>query len=179
MRPAHALIAMADGDGRYLLNMIEQLHALPHPSTRPHSPPPCRNGPHCTTSRRRATTTSSPHSTSRCEVPTPTRPCTGWRECSTVAKTPSSSRAASPDSRPRTSAWPTRNAVQQALAAWDVYERLGSPEGELAIAQAVIYLATAPKSIGVYRGFNKARAAAKRTGSLMPPAHILNARPDS
>jgi putative ATPase len=67
------------------------------------------------------------------------------------------------------------NAVQQALAAWDVYERLGSPEGELAIAQAVIYLATAPKSIGVYRGFNKARAAAKRTGSLMPPAHILNA----
>ena len=57
----------------------------------------------------------------------------------------------------------------------DVYERLGSPEGELAIAQAVLYLATAPKSIGVYRGFNKARAAAKRTGSLMPPAHILNA----
>jgi putative ATPase len=67
------------------------------------------------------------------------------------------------------------NAVQQALAAWDVYERLGSPEGELAIAQAVLYLATAPKSIGVYRGFNKARAAARGTGSLMPPAHILNA----
>jgi putative ATPase len=67
------------------------------------------------------------------------------------------------------------NAVQQALAAWDVYERLGSPEGELAIAQAVLYLATAPKSIGVYRGFNKAWAAAKRTGSLMAPAHILNA----
>jgi putative ATPase len=67
------------------------------------------------------------------------------------------------------------HAVQQTLAAWDVYERLGSPEGELAIAQAVIYLATAPKSIAVYRGFNTARAAAKRTGSLMPPPHILNA----
>jgi len=67
------------------------------------------------------------------------------------------------------------NAVQQALAAWDVYERLGSPEGELAIAQAVLYLATAPKSIGVYRGFNRARDAARRTGSLMPQAHILNA----
>jgi putative ATPase len=56
-----------------------------------------------------------------------------------------------------------------------VYERLGSPEGELAIAQAVVYLATAPKSIGVYRGFARAHAAAQRTGSLMPPPHILNA----
>lgn len=56
-----------------------------------------------------------------------------------------------------------------------MYERLGSPEGELTIAQAVAYLATAPKSIGVYRGFSRARAAAKRTGSLIPPAHILNA----
>ena len=67
------------------------------------------------------------------------------------------------------------NAVQQALAAWDVYERLGSPEGELALAQAVVYLSTAPKSIGVHRGFDRALAEARRTGSLMPPAHILNA----
>lgn len=67
------------------------------------------------------------------------------------------------------------NAVQQTLAAWDVHERLGAPEGELAIAQAVTYLATAPKSIGVYRAFNMARATAKHTGSLMPPAHLLNA----
>ncbi|PWF27204.1 replication-associated recombination protein A [Ancrocorticia populi] len=66
-------------------------------------------------------------------------------------------------------------AVHQALAAWDVYERLGSPEGELAIAQAVVYLATAPKSISVYRGFGAARRLAKQTGSLMPPPHILNA----
>lgn len=66
-------------------------------------------------------------------------------------------------------------AVHQALAAWDVYERLGSPEGELAIAQAVVYLATAPKSIAVYRGFGAARKLAKKTGSLMPPANILNA----
>ena len=65
-------------------------------------------------------------------------------------------------------------AVHQALAAWDVYERLGSPEGELAIAQAVVYLATASKSIAVYRGFNAARKLAKQTGSLMPPAHSLN-----
>ncbi|MGH3170014.1 MAG: replication-associated recombination protein A, partial [Trebonia sp.] len=52
---------------------------------------------------------------------------------------------------------------------------LGSPEGELAIAQAVVYLATAPKSIAVYRGFGAARERARRTGSLMPPSHILNA----
>ena len=66
-------------------------------------------------------------------------------------------------------------AIHQALAAWDVYERLGSPEGELAIAQAVVYLATAPKSIAVYRGFNSALKSAKQTGSLAPPLHILNA----
>ena len=62
-----------------------------------------------------------------------------------------------------------------ALSAWESYERLGSPEGEIAIAQAVVYLASAPKSISVYRGFNRAWKLAKETGSLMPPAHILNA----
>ncbi|WP_426497269.1 hypothetical protein [Streptomyces sp. D54] len=67
------------------------------------------------------------------------------------------------------------HAIQQALAAWHVYERLGSPEGEPAIAQAAVYLATAPKSIAVYRGFDAAHRSARRTGSLMPPAHILNA----
>ena len=66
-------------------------------------------------------------------------------------------------------------ALTTALAAWDAYERLGSPEGELAIAQAVVYLATAPKSIAVYRGLGRAQRAAGRTGSLAPPAHILNA----
>ncbi len=66
-------------------------------------------------------------------------------------------------------------AVQQALAAWDVYERLGSPEGELALAQLVIYLGTAPKSNAAYLAFNAATKAARETGSLMPPMHILNA----
>ena len=66
-------------------------------------------------------------------------------------------------------------AQAQCLHAWEVYERLGSPEGELALAEAVIYLALAPKSNAAYRAFSAARAEAKRTGSLMPPAHILNA----
>ena len=66
-------------------------------------------------------------------------------------------------------------ALQMTLAAWDAYERLGSPEGELAIAQAVVYLATAPKSIAIYRGYGRAARLARETGSLMPPTHILNA----
>ncbi|TCP40466.1 replication-associated recombination protein A [Rhodovulum marinum] len=61
------------------------------------------------------------------------------------------------------------------LDAWQVYERLGSPEGELALAQAVLYLALAPKSNAGYAAYKNARAAAKRTGSEPPPKHILNA----
>jgi putative ATPase len=66
-------------------------------------------------------------------------------------------------------------AVHQALAAKDAYDFLGSPEGELALAQAVIYLATAPKSNAVYVAQGAAQRDAKQFGSLMPPMHILNA----
>ncbi len=67
------------------------------------------------------------------------------------------------------------NAVNQAVSCIETYERLGSPEGELAVMQLVAYLATAPKSAGVYKAMHKAYEAAKKTGSLMPPKHILNA----
>jgi len=67
------------------------------------------------------------------------------------------------------------NALQVSLQAWQAFERLGSPEGELALAQALVFLATAPKSNAVYAANNKARQAARKTGSLQPPAHILNA----
>jgi putative ATPase len=60
-------------------------------------------------------------------------------------------------------------------AAKDAYDFLGSPEGELAIAQAVVYIATAPKSNAVYKAFSAAKRAAKDNGSLLPPKHILNA----
>lgn len=66
-------------------------------------------------------------------------------------------------------------AVVQANAAREVYEFLGSPEGELAIAQVVIYLGTAPKSNAVYKAHKAAFKKAKETGSLNPPMHILNA----
>ncbi|MEV5054340.1 replication-associated recombination protein A [Arthrobacter sp. LAR12-1-1.1] len=170
-----ALTAMADGDGRYLLNMIEQVQALPAPV-----------GPAALAAavQKRAplydksqeghyNLISALHKSMRGSDPDAAlywlaRMLDGGEDPLFIARR--ITRFATEDI-----GMADPNAVQQALAAWDVYERLGSPEGELAIAQAVIYLATAPKSIGVYRGFTKARAAAKRTGSLMPPAHILNA----
>ncbi len=66
-------------------------------------------------------------------------------------------------------------ALVQALAAKDTYDFLGSPEGELAIAQAVVYLGSAPKSNAVYKAYGASRRVAGETGSVMPPKHILNA----
>ncbi|MEP4887598.1 MAG: replication-associated recombination protein A, partial [Alphaproteobacteria bacterium] len=66
-------------------------------------------------------------------------------------------------------------ALPQALAAWEAYERIGTPEGELALAQCVIYLASAPKSNASYKAFGSAMRMARDTGSLAPPKHILNA----
>ena len=66
-------------------------------------------------------------------------------------------------------------ALPQSIAAWEAFERLGSPEGELALVQCVIYLATAPKSNAAYKSEKAAKKAAQETGSLTPPKHILNA----
>ena len=66
-------------------------------------------------------------------------------------------------------------ALVLANAAKDTYDFLGSPEGEIALAQLVIHLAAAPKSNAVYKAFGAAQAAARETGSLTPPSHILNA----
>jgi putative ATPase len=66
-------------------------------------------------------------------------------------------------------------ALNQILTAKQAYEFLGSPEGELAIAQATIYLANAPKSNAVYLAYNSALQDAKIKGSIPPPKHILNA----
>ncbi|MGI9303608.1 MAG: replication-associated recombination protein A [Gammaproteobacteria bacterium] len=66
-------------------------------------------------------------------------------------------------------------ALQLTLDAWEVYERLGSPEGELGIAQAVVYLASVPKSNAVYAAFNQAMADARESGTLEVPLHLRNA----
>ena len=67
------------------------------------------------------------------------------------------------------------NAMQMALTAWQVYERMGSPDGDLAMTELVIYLGTAPKSTANYKAMSAAYAAAKKYGSLPPPKNILNA----
>lgn len=59
--------------------------------------------------------------------------------------------------------------------AWQAFERLGSPEGELPLAEAIVYLSTAPKSNAAYMAYKRAKMSAERYGSLMPPKHILNA----
>lgn len=170
-----ALIAMADGDGRYLLNMIEQVHALPAPvdPTALAAAVQKRAPLYDKSQEGHYNHISALHKSMRGSDPDAAlywlaRMLDGGEDPFFIARR--ITRFATEDI-----GMADPHAVQQALAAWDVYERLGSPEGELAIAQAVIYLATAPKSIGVYRGFTKASAAARRTGSLMPPAHILNA----
>ncbi|WLW57399.1 replication-associated recombination protein A [Streptomyces sp. YU58] len=173
-----SLLAMADGDGRFLLNMVEQLHSLPAGT------PPLDTAALTEQIQRRAplydkaqeshyNLISALHKAMRGSDPDAAlywlaRMLDGGEDPLYIARR--LVRFATEDIG---TADP--QAVQQALAAWDVYERLGSPEGELAVAQAVTYLATAPKSVAVYRAFGAAQQRARRTGSLMPPAHILNA----
>ncbi|MDV6266582.1 replication-associated recombination protein A [Rhodococcus globerulus] len=175
---AEALIAMADGDGRYLLNLVEQLFTLP-----PESAPLDTAGLAQVVHKRAPlydksqeghyNLISALHKAMRGSDPDAAlywlaRMLDGGEDPLYIARR--LVRFANEDI-----AIADPHAVHQTLAAWDVYERLGSPEGELAIAQAVVYLATAPKSIAVYRGLNRAMRAAKGSGSLPPPAHILNA----
>jgi putative ATPase len=172
------LRAMADGDGRYLLNMVEQIVALP-----PATPPLDTAALSELLSRRAAlydkdreehyNLISALHKSLRGSDPDAAlywfaRMLNGGEDPRYIARR--LVRFAAEDI-----GMADPNALTQALAGWETYERLGSPEGELAIAQVVIYLGTAAKSNAVYTAFGQARAAAKNTGSLMPPAHILNA----
>ena len=173
-----ALRAMADGDGRYLLNMVEQIAALPSGT------PPLDAAALAELLARRAALydkdreedynlISALHKSLRGSDPDAAlywfaRMLTGGEDPRYIARR--LTRFAAEDV-----GMADPQALAQTLAAWETYERLGTPEGELALAQAVVYLATAPKSNAVYRAFGAAQAAAKQTGSLMPPAHILNA----
>ena len=173
-----ALRAMADGDGRYLLNMAEQLVALPDDT------PPLDTAALSDLLARRAALydkdreehynlISALHKALRGSDPDAAlywfaRMLAGGEDPRYVARR--LVRFASEDI-----GLADPQALTQALAAWEAYERLGSPEGELAIAQAVLYLGTAPKSNAAYAGLKQAQRAARDTGSLTPPAHILNA----
>ena len=172
------LRAMADGDGRYLLNMAEQLFAL---STEDDDLDAA--GLSEILARRAAlydkdreehyNLISALHKSIRGSDPDAAlywlaRMLAGGEDPRFLARR--LTRLASEDI-----GLADPQALGIALSAWQAYERLGTPEGELAIAQCAVYLATAPKSNAVYKAFGAAQGAAKGTGSLMPPAHILNA----
>ena len=172
-----ALRAMADGDGRYLLNMAEELLRLP-------PGPKLDNAGLAAAVQRRAPLydkaqeghynfISALHKSLRgsdadAALYWLARVLAGGEDPRYIARrlvrfAVEDIGMADPDALP------------QSIAAWEAYERLGSPEGELAIAQCVVYLGTAPKSNAAYRAFSAAQATAAETGSLMPPKHILNA----
>ena len=173
-----AMGAMSDGDGRYLLNMAEQLFSLPD-----ETPPLDAAGLSDLLSKRAAlydkdreehyNLISALHKSLRGSDPDAalywfSRMLLGGEDPRYIARR-----------LLRFAAEDIGMADPQALVvtetAWQTYERLGSPEGELALAQAVVYLGTAPKSNAVYAAFGAAQKAARATGSLMPPAHIRNA----
>jgi putative ATPase len=173
-----ALRAMADGDGRYLLNMAEQVGSLPQDQ-----PPLDAEALSDLLARRAAlydrdreehyNLISALHKSLRGSDADAAlywfaRMLTGGEDPRYIARR--LVRFASEDV-----GLADPQALPFTLAAWDSYERLGSPEGDLALAQAVLYLGTAPKSNAAYKAHGAAMRAAKETGSLMPPAHILNA----
>lgn len=173
----HALRAMADGDGRYLLNLAEELFALDRET-------PLDTAQLIETVQKRAplydkgqeghyNLVSALHKSLRgSDVDAAlywlARMLAGGEDPRFIARR--LARAAVEDI-----GLADPQALPQALAAWEAYERIGSPEGELALAQCTIYLASAPKSNAAYSAYGAAMKAAKETGSLMPPKHILNA----
>ncbi len=174
-----ALVAMADGDGRYFLNLIEEIFAAIPEGAKPLNPEALAG-------------------TVQKRMPLYDKAADGHYNL--ISALHKSVRGSDPDAALYYLArmlvagedplFLTRRlvrmaiedvgladpqALQQALAAKDAFDFLGSPEGELALAQAAVYIATAPKSNAVYTAFKAATQRAKDTGSLLPPKTILNA----
>lgn len=171
------LVAMADGDARYLLNMCEELAALP-------AKPVLTPETLATTLQKRAilydktqeehyNLISALHKSLRgSDVQAALywlhRMLQGGEHPDYILRR--LTRFASEDI-----GMADPQALPFLITAWDTYDRLGSPEGDLALTHAVIYLATAPKSNAAYMAHGAAVRDAKNNGSLMPPKHILNA----
>ena len=173
----HALIAMADGDGRYVLNLAEELFALdaaePLDTAALASVVQQRMPLYDKSQEGHYNLISALHKSLRgsdtdAALYWLARMLEGGEDPTYIARR--LVRFASEDI-----GMADPQALVQALAAWDSYDRLGTPEGELALAQAVIYLGTAPKSNAAYTAFKASQRAAREHGSLMPPMHILNA----
>jgi putative ATPase len=172
-----ALKAMADGDGRYLLTMAEEIFSLPKDRTLDSAQlaqfVQKRRPLYDKAQESHYNLISALHKSLRgsdCDAALYwfARMIAGGEEPRYIARR--LTRFASEDI-----GLADPQALPIALAAWEAYERMGSPEGELALAELVIYLATAPKSNAAYVAIGAAMRAAKEYGSLMPPKHILNA----
>lgn len=172
-----SLKAMADGDGRYLLNLAEELFALAHDAaldtarlieTVQKRAPLYDKGQEGHYSLISALHKSLRGSDVDAALYWLARMLAGGEDPRFIARR--LARAAVEDI-----GLADPQALPQALAAWEAYERIGSPEGELALAQCTIYLASAPKSNAAYNAYGAAMRSARDTGSLMPPKHILNA----
>jgi putative ATPase len=172
-----ALRAMADGDGRYLLNMVEALCAIKtdHPlDTTALMEVASRRVPlYDKGQEEHYNLISALHKSIRGSDPDAAlywlaRMLAGGEAPLYIARR--LVRAASEDI-----GLADPDALHQALAAKDAFDFLGAPEAELALAQCVLYLASAPKSNAIYTAWGAARRAAAEHGSLMPPVHILNA----
>ena len=172
-----ALRAMADGDGRYLLNMIEVLSELP--------PKPLLDRAALMEAVQQRLPLYDKHQDGHFNLISALHK--SLRGSDTDAALYWFARMMAGGEDPRYIArrlvrfavedvgLAEPDALPHAVAAWEAYERLGSPEGELALVQCIIYLGSAPKSNAAYRADGAARRAARETGSLMPPKHILNA----
>ena len=178
-----AMIAMADGDGRYLLTLAESLFTLGAGAGAGEGPPldvPAmsqvlqkRSPAYDKDREEHYNLVSALHKSVRGSDPDAAlywlaRMLAGGEDPLFIAR-----RLVRMASEDIGQADP--QALLIAIAAKDSYDFLGSPEGELALAQACVHLATAPKSVAVYKGFGAATRMAAATGSLMPPSHILNA----
>jgi putative ATPase len=171
------LIELADGDGRYLLNMVENLADLPD---QPRLDPATlaqilqRRMPlYDRQQEAHYNLISALHKSVRGSDPDATlywlaRMLAGGEDPRYIARR--LVRMASEDI-----GLADAGALPLAIAASQAYEQLGSPEGELALAECALHLACAPKSNALYRAFGEAARAARESGSLMPPMHILNA----
>ena len=136
---------------------------------------PCNTACCSTTSRASSTTTSSPRCTNACATPTPTPRSTGWAACSRPAKTPCTSPAASSAWPSKTSASPRPRHSTSASPPRTQWTSSAHPEGDLALAQAVVYLALAPKSNAVYTAYGEVLADIEHTRAEPVPLHLRNA----
>lgn len=173
------LLGMADGDGRFLLNMIQQIRATQKEDASPLTSEELktiiqkRSPIYDSNEEGHYNLISALHKSIRGSDPDAAlywfcRMIDGGEDPHFIARR--LTRVASEDI-----GLAAPQALQLCISAWESYERLGTPEGELALAQAVIYLASAPKSNAVYTAYKQALATAKASGSLQPPKHILNA----